>query len=75
MSIEQTTTENLDPSRRHTGGLYDLPVVGNAASVIRDFYDGMAPTESDNISVRVAKEVFRHGSIVVIAAGAAVVML
>jgi len=35
----------------------------------------MARTDSDNFGVTVAKEVFRHGSVIVAAAGVAVVML
>jgi len=76
VSIDQNTdavSQNL--SNRRTGGLYDLPVVGTAVGAVRDFYDGMAPTEADNFGMTVAKEVFRHGSVIVVAAGAAVVML
>ncbi len=76
MTTEQTDpAESPNPSTRHTGGLYDLPVVGNIAGAVGDFFDGMAPAESDSIEVKVAKEVFRYASVVVVAAGAAVVIL
>lgn len=58
-----------------SGGIYSLPVVGPAATRTRQFYDDMAPQESDSTEVRVAKEVFRWGSVAVGAAGVAVVVL
>jgi hypothetical protein len=57
------------------GGIYSLPVVGAAASRTRQFYNDMAPQDSDATEVKVAKEVFRWGSVVVGAAGVAVVVL
>jgi hypothetical protein len=55
---------------RPSGGIYALPVVGNAATGVRQFYDEMATKEADSTEVRIAKEVFRWSSAV---AGAAVV--
>lgn len=63
--------ESTTPS----GGIYSLPVVGNAAAGVRQFYDEMAPKETDSTEVRVAKEVFRWSSAVAGAAVAAVVVL
>ena len=56
-------------------GIYSLPVVGRAASGVRDFYDEMSPKETDKREVRIAKEVFRWGSAVTGAAAVAVVVL
>lgn len=58
-----------------SGGLYSLPVVGNAAARVRHFYDGMAPKQTDSTEVRVAKEVFRYSSAVAGAAAVAVIVL
>lgn len=63
--------ESTTPS----GGIYSLPVVGNAAAGVRQFYDEMAPKETDSTEVRVAKEVFRWSSAVVGAAAVAVIVL
>lgn len=54
------------------GGIYSLPVLGNAAAGVRQFYDELAPKETDSTEVRVAKEVFRWASA---AAGAAAVAM
>ena len=62
-------------STKPSGGIYSLPVVGNAASGARQFYDEMAPKEADSTEVRVAKEVFRWSSAVAGAAAVAVVVL
>jgi hypothetical protein len=62
--------ENIGPS----GGIYSLPAVGNAAAA-RQFYDEMAPRETDSTEVRIAKEVFRWSSAVAGAAAVAVVVL
>jgi hypothetical protein len=59
-------------SAKHSGGVYSLPVVGNAAAGARQFYDENAPKETDSTELRVAKEVFRWSSAV---AGAAVVAM
>ncbi|WP_454295878.1 hypothetical protein [Salana multivorans] len=58
-----------------TGGIYSLPVAGEAASGVRRFYDQMAPEVTDSTEVRVAKEVFRWSSAVAGAALVAVVVL
>ena len=58
-----------------SGGIYSLPVVGPAASRTRQFYDEMAPNETDSTEVRVAKEVFRWSSAAAGAAAVAVVVL
>lgn len=58
-----------------SGGIYSLPVVGPAAVRTRQFYDEMAPNETDSTEVRAAKEVFRWGSVAVGAAAVAVVVL
>jgi hypothetical protein len=58
-----------------TGGIYSLPVVGNAAAGVRQFYDDMAPSDTDSTEVRVVKEVFRWSSAVAGAAAVAVLVL
>jgi hypothetical protein len=58
-----------------SGGIYSLPVVGNAAARARQFYDEIAPEEADSTEVRVAKQVFRWSSAVAGAAAAAMVVL
>jgi len=63
--------ESTTPS----GGIYSLPVVGNAAAGVRQLYDEMAPKEADSTEVRVAKEVFRWSSAVAGAAAVAVIVL
>ena len=63
--------ESTTPS----GGIYSLPVVGNAAAGVRQFYDQMAPKETDSTEVRVAKEVFRWSSAAAGAAAVAVIVL
>jgi hypothetical protein len=70
--------ENSGPS----GGIYSLPVVGNATAAARQFYDEMAPQETDSTEVWIAKEVFRWSSAaaggvaaVAVAAAVAVVVL
>jgi hypothetical protein len=63
--------ENTGPS----GGIYSLPVVGNAAAAARQFYDEMAPQETNSTEVRIAKEVFRWSSAVAGAAAVALVVL
>ncbi|MGE5292697.1 MAG: hypothetical protein ACM3ML_37005 [Micromonosporaceae bacterium] len=60
---------------RPSGGIYSLPVVGNAAARARQFYEEMAPKETDSTEVRVAKEVFRWSSAAAGAAAVAVVVL
>lgn len=60
---------------RPSGGIYSLPVVGNAAAGVRQFYDDMASSETDSTEVRVAKEVFRWSSAVAGAAAVAVIVL
>jgi len=60
---------------RPSGGIYSLPVVGNAAARARRFYDELAPQETDSSEVRVAKEVFRWSSAVAGAAAVAMVVL
>lgn len=67
MKIDNYCDEGAVPVRaertRPSGGIYSLPVVGTAASQARQFYDEMAPTETDSTEVRVAKEVVRWGSV------------
>ena len=63
--------ESTKPSR----GIYSLPVIGNAAAGARQFYDEMAPKETDSTEMRVAKEVFRWSSAVTGAAAVAVIVL
>jgi len=63
--------ESTTPS----GGIYSLPVVGNAAAGVRQLYHEMAPKETDSTEVRVAKEVFRWSSAVAIAAAGVVIVL
>jgi hypothetical protein len=58
-----------------SSGIYSLPVLGNLAAGARQFYDEMAPRETDSTEVRVAKEIFRWGSAVTGAAAVAVVVL
>lgn len=58
-----------------TGGIYSLPVIGNAAAGVRQFYDGMAPSDADRTEVRVAKEILRWSSAVAGAAAVAVIVL
>ncbi|GAA4565050.1 hypothetical protein GCM10023176_12270 [Micromonospora coerulea] len=58
-----------------TGGIYSLPVVGNAAAGVRQFYDDMAPSDTDRTEQRVAKEVLRWSSAVAGAAAVAVIVL
>ena len=60
---------------RPSAGIYSLPVVGNAAARARQFYDDIAPKETDSTEVRVAKEVFRRSSAVAGATAVAVVVL
>lgn len=64
-------TESTKPS----GGIYSLPVIGNAAAGARQFYDEMAPKVTDSTEMRVAKEVFRWSSAVTGAAAVAVIVL
>lgn len=79
MEIDSYYDEGEFPVRaertRPSGGIYSLPVVGNAASEARQFYDEMAPMETDSTEVRIAKEVFRWSSAVAGAAAVAVVVL
>jgi hypothetical protein len=65
------------PSERAkpTGGIYSLPVVGNAAAGVRQFYDDLAPSDTDRTELRVAKEVLRWSSAVAGAAAVAVMVL
>jgi hypothetical protein len=62
---------------RPAGGIYSLPAVGSRAATARQFYDEMAPRETDSTEVRIAKEVLRWSSVVaggaVAVAGAAAV--
>jgi hypothetical protein len=62
-------------SAKPSGGIYSLPVVGNAAAGVRQFYDEMAPKETDSTEIRVAKEVFRWSSAVAGAAAVAMTIL
>jgi len=79
MEIDRNYDEGGVPVRgertKPSGGIYSLPVVGNAVSEARQFYDEMAPKEADSTEVRVAKEVFRWSSAVAGAAAVAVVVL
>jgi hypothetical protein len=63
--------ESTGPS----GGIYSLPVVGDAAAGVRRFYDEIAPKETDSVEVRISKEVFRWSSAVAGAAAVAVMVL
>lgn len=63
------------PPRKHEGGIYSIPVVGTPLGAVRNFYDDMAPTPEDNAAVTVAKQVVQYGSVVVVSAVAATVML
>ena len=47
-----------------SGGIYSLPIVGNAFSRARQFYGEMAPQEGDSTGVRVGKEVLRWAPVV-----------
>ena len=58
-----------------SGGIYSLPVIGNAAAGVSRFYDEMAPRATDSTERRVAKEVFRWSSAVAGAAAVAVIVL
>ena len=58
-----------------SGGIYSVPVIGPAASRTRQFFDEMAPNETDSTEVRVAKEVLRWSSAAAGAAAVAVVVL
>ncbi|MFJ1541681.1 hypothetical protein ACIODS_24350 [Micromonospora chalcea] len=58
-----------------TGGIYSLPVVGNAAAGVRQFYDEIAPSDTDRTGQRVAKEILRWSSAVAGAAAVAVMVL
>lgn len=62
-------------SAKPSGGIYSLPVVGNAAAGVRQFYDEMTPKQTDSTEVRVAKEVFRWSSAVAGAAAVVVIVL
>lgn len=78
MDIDNFDPDGTEVARRadsRPDGIYSLPVVGRAASGVRDFYDEMSPKETDKIEVRIAKEVFRWGSAVTGAAAVAVVVL
>lgn len=74
-SNDSDATEVARRARARPDGIYSLPVVGRAASGVRDFYDEMSPKETDKTEVRIAKEVFRWGSAVTGAAAVAVVVL
>jgi hypothetical protein len=62
-------------SAKPSGGIHSLLVVGNAAAGARQFYDEMAPKETDSTEVRVAKEVFRWASAVALAATVVMIVL
>lgn len=64
-----------DDRDRPSGGLYSLPLVGPAASNARQFYNEMAPKETDSPEVRVAKHVFRWASVAAGAAAVGVIVL
>ena len=46
-----------------SGGIYDLPVVGDSFRKTRVFFDDMAPGEGDSPGVRVGKNAFRYGAV------------
>lgn len=73
--VEEAAVAVRPGSVKPSGGLYSLPVVGNAAVGVRRFYDEVAPTDSDSTSARIAKEVFRWSSAIAGAAAVAVVVL
>ncbi len=62
-------------STKPSGGIYSLPGIGNTAAVVRQFYDEMAPKETDSTEIRVAKEIFRVSSAVAGTAVVAVIVL
>lgn len=64
-------TQNAGP----LGGIYALPMIGNAAAGVRQFYDAMAAQKTDSTEVRIAKEVFRWSSAAAGAAAIAVMVL
>lgn len=68
---DDVTAERAKPK----GGIYSLPVVGNAAVAVRQFYDDVAPSDTDRTEQRVAKEVLRWSSAVAGAAAVAVMVL
>lgn len=62
-------------STKPSGGIYSLPVIGNAAAEVRQFYDNVAPTETDSTEVRIVKQFFRVGSAVTGMAAVAMIVL
>lgn len=62
-------------STQPSGGIYSLPVIGNAAAGVRHFYDEVAPKESDSTELRVVKEIFRVSSAVAGAAAVGMIVL
>lgn len=68
---DDVRAESTEPS----GGIYSLPVIGNTAAGVRQFYDEVAPTEADSTEMRIAKEVFRVSSAVAGAAAVAMIVL
>lgn len=77
MSLNIAASDDFDPleNRNPSGGIYELPVVGPAAARTRQFYDDMAPRETDSTEVQVAKEVLRWSTAAAGAAAVAIVVL
>ena len=69
MTIQSHADDDRDPATVEgrvppSGGIYDLPVVGNGARRTRQFFDGMAPTEDDSAGVAAGKNALRYGTVV-----------
>ena len=73
MATDDVTTPGIYPAGTPSGGLYDLPRVGTAAQRVRIFFDGMAPTESDNLAVTIGKNTLRYGTVAAVGVGGAAV--
>jgi hypothetical protein len=67
MTIESSSDDSgedgLEGRVDRSGGFYALPVIGPRARKIRQFYDGMAPTEDDSLGVKIGKNTLRYGAV------------
>lgn len=66
----QRVERGLATRRIRNEHIYGLPVVGDTANRVRDFYDDLEPQDDDSRGQRAGKNTIRYGSVAVVGAGA-----
>lgn len=71
MDSSEYEVEIVERGPRPSGGVYSAPIVGKKLADAREFFDEMAPKETDSPGVRFGKNTVRYTAVAAAGAGAA----